>query len=116
MKLAPTKHILGISAGYHDAAAAVIRSDGEILFAGHAERYSKVKNSSVLDNGLILELCQWQYDTVAFYERPWMHNIQQLYSGQNLLGPWTTSGALNQHLGAWYQHPARREVSYPHHL
>jgi carbamoyltransferase len=116
MKLAPTKHILGISAGYHDAAAAVIRSDGEILFAGHAERYSKVKNSSVLDDGLISELCQWQYNTVAFYERPWMHNIQQLYSGQNLLGPWTTSGALNQHLGAWYQRPAEREVSYPHHL
>jgi carbamoyltransferase len=110
------KHYLGISAGYHDAAATVIRSDGNILFAGHAERYSKSKNCSVLDDGLISELCQWRYDTVAFYERPWMHNIQQLYSGQNLLGPWTTRGALRQHLGAWYQRPAEREVSYPHHL
>jgi carbamoyltransferase len=110
------QNILGISAGYHDAAATVIRSDGEILFAGHSERYSKVKNCSVLDDGLISELCRWQYDTVAFYERPWMHNIQQLYSGQRELGPWTTRGALNQHLGAWYQKPARREVSYPHHL
>ena len=116
MKLEPTKHILGISAGYHDAAATVINNHGHILFAGHAERYSKVKNSSVLDDGLISELCKWQYDTVAFYERPWMHNIQQLYSGQHLLGPWTTQGALNRHLGAWYQKPARREVSYPHHL
>jgi carbamoyltransferase len=116
MKLQPVQHILGISAGYHDAAAAVINNRGDILFAGHSERYSKVKNSSVLDNDLISELCQWQYDTVAFYERPWMHNIQQLYSGQNLLGPWTTRGVLNQHLGAWYQRPAEREVSYPHHL
>ena len=109
-------YVLGISAGFHDAAATVVRSDGEILFAGHAERYSKVKNCSVLDNGLISELCKWQYDTVAFYERPWMHNIQQLYSGQCMLGPWTTRGALHKHLGAWYQKPARLEVSYPHHL
>jgi carbamoyltransferase len=116
MKLEPTQHILGISAGYHDAAATVINTRGDILFAGHAERYSKVKNCSVLDDGLISELCQWQYDTVAFYERPWMHNLQQLYSGQRELGPWTTRGALNRHLGAWYQKPARREVSYPHHL
>ena len=116
MKLTPVQHILGISAGYHDAAATVINTRGDILFAGHAERYSKSKNCSVLDDGLISELCRWQYSTVAFYERPWMHNIQQLYSGQNLLGPWTTRGALNRHLGAWYQHPAEREVSYPHHL
>jgi predicted NodU family carbamoyl transferase len=31
---------LGISAGYHDAAATVINNAGEILFAGHSERYS----------------------------------------------------------------------------
>jgi predicted NodU family carbamoyl transferase len=43
MKLAYT---LGISAGFHDAAATVIRSDGEIVFAGHSERYSKQKNDA----------------------------------------------------------------------
>ena len=110
------EYILGISAGYHDAAATVIRSDGEIVFASHSERYSKLKNDANLSDDLISELCPWQYDTVAFYERPWMHNIQQLYSGQRKLGPWTTRGALRQQLGAWYQKPARREVSYPHHL
>ena len=110
------QHILGISAGFHDASATVIRSDGEILFAGHSERYSKVKNCSVLDDGLLSELCKWQYDIVAFYERPWLHNLQQLYSGQRNLGPWTTRGALDQHLGAWYQHPPLDERSYPHHL
>jgi carbamoyltransferase len=110
------EYILGISAGYHDAATTVIRGDGEILFAGHSERYSKLKNDANLSNGLLSELCSWQYDTVAFYERPWMHNLQQLYSGQRDLGPWTTRGALQKYLGAWYQHPARREISYPHHL
>jgi carbamoyltransferase len=110
------KHILGISAGFHDAAATVIRSDGEIVFAGHSERYSKNKNDSALATGLLSELCEWKYDTVAFYERPWMHNLQQWYSGQAHTEPWTTHSALKKHLGTWYQNSARREVSYPHHL
>jgi carbamoyltransferase len=110
------KHILGISAGFHDAAATVIRSDGEIVFAGHSERYSKKKNDSAIAPGLLKELCEWEYDTVAFYERPWMHNIQQVLSGQRTFGPWTTRGALKKHLGSWYQTPARQEVSASHHL
>ena len=107
---------LGISAGYHDAAATVIDSRGNILFAGHSERYSKLKNDSNLSDGLISELCPWQYDTIAYYERPWLHNLQQWYSGQRHDGPWTTRGALKKQLGAWYQQPANHEVSYPHHL
>jgi hypothetical protein len=100
---------LGISAGYHDAAATVINNAGEILFAGHSERYSKLKNDANLSDGLMSELCPWQYDTVAFYERPWMHNLQQLYTGQREFGPWTTRGALKRQLGAWYQKPAKTE-------
>jgi carbamoyltransferase len=110
------QHILGLSAGFHDAAATVIRSDGEIVFAGHSERYSKLKNDANLSDGLISELCLWQYDTVAFYERPWLHNLQQWYSGQRHDGPWTTRGALRKQLGAWYQKPAKHEISFPHHL
>jgi carbamoyltransferase len=110
------EHILGISAGFHDASATVIRSDGEILFAGHSERYSKVKNDPAVHKDLLTELCKWNYGTVAFYERPWLHNLQQLYTGQREFGPWTTRSAIRQHLGAWYQTPARTEVSYPHHL
>ena len=62
------------------------------------------------------ECCEWDYDTVAFYERPWMHNIQQWRSGQKLYGPWTASGALKKHLSSWYQHPAHRELCFAHHL
>ena len=40
------QHILGISAGFHDAAVTLIRNDGEIVFAGHSERYSKKKNDA----------------------------------------------------------------------
>ena len=109
-------NILGISAGFHDAAATVINQDGEILFAGHSERYSKIKNDPKLHADLLKELCQWDYDTVAFYERPWMHNLQQFYTGQRCYGPWTTRGAFKKYLGDWYRYPAPREVSYPHHL
>jgi carbamoyltransferase len=116
MKLEPVKHILGISAGFHDASATVINTHGKILFAGHSERYSKIKNDPNLCDGLISELCPWQYDTVAFYERPWMHNLQQLYTGQREFGPWTTRGALRRQLGGWYTKPAEHEVSFGHHL
>ena len=110
------KHILGVSAGFHDAAVSVVREDGEIMFAGHSERYSKIKNDPVLHPDLLKECCDREFDTIAFYERPWMHNYQQWRSGQKTYGPWTTGHALRQHLGAWYQRPARREVSYAHHL
>ena len=110
------QHVLGLSAGFHDATATVIRSDGEIVFAGHSERYSKLKNDANLSDGLISELCPWQYDTVAWYERPWLHNLQQWYSGQRHNSPWTTRGAIQKQLGAWYQKPAEHERSFPHHL
>jgi carbamoyltransferase len=110
------QHILGISAGFHDAAATVIRSDGEIVFAGHSERYSKIKNDANLCDAFVAELCPWQYDTIAWYERPWLHNLQQWYSGQRHTEPWTVRGVLNKHLGAWYSIPAEHEVSFPHHL
>jgi len=47
------KHILGISAGFHDAAVSVVREDGEIIFAGHSERYSKIKNDAYIHPGLL---------------------------------------------------------------
>ena len=46
-------NILGISAGFHDAAAAVVDPQGNILFAGHSERYSKHKNDAGMDYGLL---------------------------------------------------------------
>jgi carbamoyltransferase len=110
------KHILGVSAGFHDAAVTVVREDGEIMFAGHSERYSKIKNDPDIHTGLLKECCEYEFDTVAFYERPWMHNYQQWRSGQKAYGPWTTRQAIQQYLGPWYQFPADRERSWPHHL
>ena len=109
-------YTLGISGGYHDAAVTVLNTQGDIVFAAHSERYSKLKNDATLSDGLVSELCDYEFDTIAYYERPWLHNLQQLYSGQRPTGAWTTGGAIRQQLGAWYSRPARREVAYGHHL
>ena len=74
--------VLGISSGFHDAAVSLI-DDGEILFAGHAERYSKIKNDAHINNALISDaLSHGNPDIVAYYERPWIKKLQQLQSGQ----------------------------------
>jgi carbamoyltransferase len=77
-------YTLGLSAGFHDAAATVIRSDGEIIFAGHSERYSKKKNDPDLSPGLLGELLNFNVDHVAYYERPWNKQLRQWYSGQGI--------------------------------
>ena len=59
------QNILGISAGFHDAAAAVINTKGEILFAGHSERYSKKKNDADIHPDLLCELGQYSIHHVA---------------------------------------------------
>ena len=63
-------NILGISAGFHDAAATVINRQGDILYAGHSERYSKIKNDPNLCREMMWEVWGYGIDTVAYYERP----------------------------------------------
>ena len=117
MKLAPPRYILGISAGYHDAAAALISTQGDIIFAGHAERYSKLKNDSTIHPALLAELCDYPIATMAWYERPWMKQLRRLRSGEGF--DWsrlTVTSMLREQLGAWYQHPAQRVTCSSHHL
>ena len=94
-------NILGISAGFHDAAATVINDQGKVLFAGHSERYSKIKNDADIHFDLILELANVGHiDHVAYYETPWKKQLRQLYSGQGI--EWnklTTRQILKQQLG-----------------
>jgi len=77
-------NILGISAGFHDAAATVINSHGDIVYAGHSERYSKVKNDPNIHIDMIAELGQWNVNHIAYYETPWKKQSRQLYSGQGI--------------------------------
>jgi len=75
--------ILGINALNHDAAITLIE-DGEILFAGHSERYSGVKNDSDLNAALFAD-CYRQGgkpDKVVYFERPYLKKLRQLRAGQ----------------------------------
>lgn len=96
-------NILGISAGFHDAAAAVVSRQGDILFAGHSERYSKVKNDAEISVGLRNELENYAISHVAYYERPWAKQLRRLYSGEGI--QWhglTVDQCLSKHLGSLY--------------
>jgi carbamoyltransferase len=62
--------ILGINETSHDASLSLIK-DGEILFAGHAERYSKKKNDWYVNDYLINDAFQYgEPDAIAYYEKP----------------------------------------------
>ena len=62
--------ILGINETSHDASVSLIK-DGEILFAGHAERYSKEKNDWYVNNNLINDALSYGVpDSIAYYEKP----------------------------------------------
>lgn len=65
--------IVGVNETTHDAAIAVIE-DGEILFAGHAERYSKEKNDWFLNDGVIADALIYggSPDKLAYYENRWL--------------------------------------------
>ena len=74
--------ILGINCLNHDAALSVIE-DGKILFAAHAERYSRLKNDMHLNDAIVEEALSYgPPDKIAYYERPWLKKSRQLYAGQ----------------------------------
>ena len=77
--------LLGINANNHDASVALV--DGSnILFAGHAERYSRVKNDSHLNDALIDDALQYGIpDKIVWYEQPWKRTLRNLVSGQRPL-------------------------------
>ena len=62
--------ILGINETSHDASVSLIK-DGEILFAGHSERYSKKKNDWYINDDLIKDALSYGTpDAIAYYEKP----------------------------------------------
>ena len=77
---------IGISSGFHDAAVSVVNNHGDILFAGHGERYSKHKHDKHLSMGIVedaLTYCDSGDVEIHYYERPWMKFLRQLRSGEN---------------------------------
>ena len=68
---------LGISAFFHDSAAALVGRDGEILAAYQEERFTRIRHEKRFPVNSILQ-CLENFDlglrdleAVVFYEKPW---------------------------------------------
>ena len=67
--------ILGISAFYHDSAAAIIRN-GEIIAAAQEERFSRIKHDSSFPTRAVQFCLQYagtsinELDAIAYYDKP----------------------------------------------
>lgn len=76
---------IGISNNFHDAALSIVSSTGDILFAGHSERYSKIKHDKNLSKGLALDAAYYLNDEpseIHYYERPFVTALRQFRAGQ----------------------------------
>ena len=78
--------ILGINETSHDASVSLIK-DEKILFAGHAERYSKEKNDWYINTDLIKDALQYGIpDSIAYYEKSFLKASRLFLNGG--LGEW----------------------------
>ena len=70
-------YILGISAFYHDSAAALIK-DGEIIAAAQEERYKRKKHDEQFPKNAIIYVLKEakinlaSLDAIVFYEKPFL--------------------------------------------
>lgn len=83
---------IGISSGFHDAAISLIDDRGEILFAAHSERYSKIKHDRELNSNLVAEVMtaieshrnidRYHDIRINYYERPVLKFLRQWWTGE----------------------------------
>jgi carbamoyltransferase len=112
---------IAISSGFHDAALSIVNSYGEIVFAGHSERYSNFKHDSHLCLPLITDAKSYMDEDdyeVHYYERPWLKYIRQLRSGEdtrlrnlfakNVIG----ASTVKHHLGNKTVHTHNHHLSH----
>jgi carbamoyltransferase len=106
---------IGISSGFHDAAVSVVDDNGNILFAGHSERYSKNKHDKDICEGLLTDAFQHTNSATLqyhYYERPWLKSLRQLRSGEGFV--WPTWEKL---LGSTYNQMGKPKIhTHSHHL
>ena len=90
--------VIGICEGYHDAGLSVLEGD-RIIYASHAERYSKTKGDRWIHRD------QWiaghsgcKNDIIAYYEKPFLKNLRRWYAGQK-----------------WQRTKTNYDISFSHH-
>ena len=100
------RYVLGISAFYHDSAAALL-GDGRILAAAQEERFSRRKNDSRFPRRAVdyclsaAGISAGQLDAVAFYEKPMLKFSRTLETFLSLApqGWWTFTRTMPGWLG-----------------
>lgn len=103
--------ILGINETSHDAAAALIEN-GQILFAGHSERYSKIKNDWYIDDNLWKNIHQYGFpDIVAYYEKPLQKRIRLALRGG--ASDWKPKRHYDKDFSHHYSHAAAGYYTSP---
>ena len=101
--------IMGINETTHDASVSLIRN-GQILFAGHAERYSKTKNDWFTNNKLFKDALKYGYpDKIAYYEKPLLKKLRvKVRGGFGGASPWFEGTDLDEvprvNFGHHYSH------------
>ena len=111
---------VGISCGFHDAGLSVIDDNGNILFAGHSERYSMKKHDSELCYGIVDDARSYINDDfeVHYYERPYVKAIRQFFAKQKL-GPFNVRNIIGDHLLTALEVPHKKKgklKTHNHHL
>ena len=108
--------ILGVSAGFHDAALTVLYNH-KVLFAGHAERYSKIKNDSTIPISLQEHAKKYgPFDKIVYYEKPHLRQLRKLRSGEPWQGNWRTRTELEQTIPHIMENTKAEIHSVRHHL
>ena len=92
--------ILGITSQNHDASMALIDGD-KIVWAAHSERYSRIKNDSLLDTAMLNDMQNYGIPTsVVWFEKPYKKSLRRLWAGQKpwLVDPWDELKKLKLHM------------------
>ena len=74
----------GINVGTHDSSITSV-VDGEIVFAAHGERSSRIKNDKQLPETTVRQAQRasgGNPDRIVYYERDWLKRIRQVWAGQ----------------------------------
>ena len=107
--------ILGINETSHDASICLIE-DGKILFAGHAERYSKQKNDWYINDSLVNDALSYgSPDAIAYYEKPLLKASRLFLKGG--AGDWkprfNIDGLPRKSFGHHYSHASAGYYTSP---
>jgi carbamoyltransferase len=96
--------IIGFNESSHDAALAAIEND-KILFAGHAERYSKIKNDWYTNEALWLDALKFgEPDAIVYYEKPSLKRLRLFLNGG--ASDWQPRHTYNKAFRHHYSHAA----------